>query len=61
MESIVQAVIIGLITGIFSAGSMLIVLKTEFKYLRRDVDELREGLRNHANMPHTLRYKNEKT
>lgn len=38
---LVQAVIIGIITGLFSAGTIYGVLKTELKWLRRDIDEVR--------------------
>ena len=38
---IVQAIIIGLITGLFSAGAIWGVLKTELKFMRRDLDEVR--------------------
>jgi len=38
---IVQAIIIGLITGLFSAGAIWGVLKTELRFMRRDLDEVR--------------------
>lgn len=38
---IVQAIIIGLITGLFSAGAIWGVIKTELKFIRRDLDEVR--------------------
>lgn len=41
---LVQSVVVGVITGIFSAGAVWGVLKTELRYLRRDVDEVREHL-----------------
>lgn len=41
---LIQAVIVGLITGVFSAGAVWGVLKTELRYMRRDVDEIRVHL-----------------
>lgn len=39
-----NAAIVGVITGIFSGGAVWGVLKTEMRYLRRDVDEIRVHL-----------------
>jgi hypothetical protein len=39
---LLQSAIVGLITGVFSAGAVWGVLKTELRYLRRDVDEVRK-------------------
>lgn len=52
MENIVQAVIIGFITGIFTSGTMLIVLKVEMKFLRRDVDHAHKRMDDHAEHYH---------
>jgi hypothetical protein len=41
MAELMQSVVIGVITGCFSAGAVWGVLKTEMRFLRRDVDELR--------------------
>lgn len=41
MESLIQSAVTGLITGAFSAGAVWGVLKTEMKWLRRDLDEVR--------------------
>jgi len=41
MMDLVQSAIVGVITGLFSAGAVWGVLKTELRYLRRDVDEMR--------------------
>lgn len=38
---ILQSAVVGIITGIFSAGAVLGVLKTELRFLRRDIDEIR--------------------
>jgi len=38
---LVQSAVVGLITGVFSAGAVWGVLKTELRFLRRDVDEVR--------------------
>ena len=38
---IVQAMIIGVITGLFSAGTIYGMLKTELRYIRRDLTEVR--------------------
>lgn len=51
MNEILQSVIIGIITGCFSAGAVWGVLKTELRFMRRDVDEIREhlfGVKNHG-------------
>jgi len=48
MTDLWQSIIVGLITGTFSAGAVWGVLKTELRWLRRDLDEVREHLwRNH--------------
>lgn len=39
-----QSAVVGIITGIFSAGAVWGVLKTELRFLRRDVDEIRGHL-----------------
>lgn len=44
MESLIQSAVVGIITGCFSAGAVWGVLKTDLRYLRRDVDEIREHL-----------------
>lgn len=44
MEGIVQSVIIGIITGAFSGGAVWGVLKTELRYLRRDIDRVHKHL-----------------
>lgn len=41
MNDILQAVIMGSISGVFSGGVFYGVVKTELKFLRRDVNELR--------------------
>jgi len=49
---VLQSVIVGIITGIFSAGAVWGVLKTELRFLRRDVDEIRGhlfGVKRHGN------------
>lgn len=45
MIEMAQAAVVGLISGMFSAGAIWGVLKTELRYLRRDVDELRRGVK----------------
>lgn len=42
MEGVIQSAIVGTITGAFSAGAVWGVLKTEMRWIRRDVDELRK-------------------
>lgn len=52
MESLAQSVVVGIITGCFSAGAVWGVLKTELRFMRRDVDEIRNhlfGVTNHGN------------
>lgn len=44
MNELVQSVVVGVITGCFSAGAVWGVLKTELSYLRRDVDGIRRHL-----------------
>lgn len=44
MNEIIQSVVVGVITGMFSAGAVWGVLKTEMRWLRRDVDEIRGHL-----------------
>jgi len=41
MSELLNPVIIGIITGIFSGGAVWGVLKTELKFMRRDLDEVR--------------------
>lgn len=43
---LLQAVIVGTITGVFSAGATWGVLKVEMRYLRRDLDEVRNHVFN---------------
>lgn len=43
-EAILQSVIIGLITGMFSAGAVWGVLKTELHFMRRDLDKAMHDL-----------------
>ena len=38
---IFQAIIIGVISGAFSAGTIWGILKTEMRFMRRDLDEVR--------------------
>lgn len=38
-ETVLQAIIIGFITGLFSAGAVWGVLKTELHFMRRDLDQ----------------------
>ena len=38
---ILQAVIVGIISGAFSAGTIWGILKTEMRFMRRDLDEVR--------------------
>lgn len=46
---LVQSAIVGVITGVFSAGAVWGVLKTELQWLRRDLDEVRQYIwRNHG-------------
>lgn len=44
MNELVQSAIVGIITGVFSAGSVWGVLKTELKFMRRDLNEVRHYL-----------------
>lgn len=44
MNEILQSVVVGLITGCFSAGAVWGVLKTEMRWMRRDLDEVRTHL-----------------
>lgn len=39
-----QSIVTGLITGIFSAGAVWGVLKTEMRFMRRDVDRAHRRL-----------------
>lgn len=41
MNELIQSIVVGTITGCFSAGAVWGVLKTEMRWLRRDVDEIR--------------------
>lgn len=43
--SIEQAVVVGMITGIFSAGTIYGILKTELKNLREDVDKIEHDVK----------------
>lgn len=43
MQELMQSAVVGLITGAFSAGAVWGVLKTELKWIRRDLDELRQA------------------
>jgi len=38
---ILQAIIVGIISGAFSAGTIWGILKTEMHFMRRDLDEVR--------------------
>lgn len=38
---LLQSAVVGIITGTFSAGAVWGVLKTELRWLRRDLDEVR--------------------
>lgn len=44
MTEFIQSAIGGIITGVFSAGAVWGVLRTELRYLRRDVDGIRKHL-----------------
>lgn len=50
---IVKSMIVGVITGAFSGGTMWGIFKIEIKFLRRDIDEVRHYLwgdrRHHEN------------
>jgi hypothetical protein len=46
MEQILNSVVSGLITGAFSAGAVYGVLKTEMKWMRRDLDEDRASIKS---------------
>lgn len=41
MEHLIGSAVTGLITGAFSAGAVWGVLKTEIRWMRRDIDEVR--------------------
>lgn len=41
MDEIVKYILGGIISGVFAGGTVYGMLKTELKYLRRDVDEIR--------------------
>ena len=43
-QQFAQSAITGLLTGVFTAGTVWGVLKTELRYLRRDVDEVRRKI-----------------
>lgn len=52
MNELVQSAVVGIITGCFSAGAVWGVLKTELRFVRRDVDEIRQhifGVKHHGN------------
>ena len=40
MTEIITAIIVGVITGAFTAGTIYGMLKTELRFLRRDVDHV---------------------
>ena len=44
MSEIVNAAVVGVITGVFSAGTIYGVLRTQLLWLRRDVDDIRKHL-----------------
>lgn len=44
MRELLQSAVVGLITGAFSAGAVWGVLKTEMRWMRRDLDELRAAV-----------------
>jgi hypothetical protein len=44
MSDFIQSVIIGVITGAFSGGAVWGVLKTELRWLRRDIDRVLKHL-----------------
>lgn len=46
MTEVVQSVVVGIITGLFTAGTVWGVLKTEMRWMRRDLDEVRERVFN---------------
>lgn len=50
-----QAILVGIITGVFSAGAVWGVLKTELRWLRRDVDMAHERLTRHEDHCHPER------
>lgn len=41
MNEIFQAIIVGSVSGVFSAGAIWGVIKTEMRFMRRDIDEVR--------------------
>lgn len=45
-NQLIQSIVVGLITGAFSGGAAWAVIKTEIKYLRRDVDNAHARLNN---------------
>lgn len=55
MESWVQAIVTGTITGLFSAGAVWGALKIELKYLRRDTDHAHKRLDDHEVILHNHR------
>lgn len=46
MDQLLNAGLSGIITGVFSAGAVWGILKTEMRFMRRDIDELRERCMN---------------
>lgn len=44
MNELLQSIIVGVITGAFSGGAVWGVLKTEMRWMRRDIDEVREHI-----------------
>lgn len=44
LEQFGQSIITGLITGAFTAGTVWGVLKTEMRWMRRDLDEVRRRI-----------------
>lgn len=41
MNELIQAALTGIITGAFAAGTVYGVLKVEMRFMRRDLDEVR--------------------
>lgn len=46
LAHIIESAMGGIITGVFSAGAVWGVLKTEMRWLRRDLDEVRKRVFN---------------
>lgn len=47
MEDLIKSIVIGVITGAFSAGAIWGVLKTHIFFLRRDVDLAHTRITDH--------------